>query len=354
MKKEQRTLGEEFCSHGNYKRNCSACSGDFLVGVRKKEDGSMDYSLAARLLPVEQGNDAREHIVHAAHEVCTEEHIAAELVSPYVDRDAYTLEDAKEEQPYTHYSHAGNVFQILRFGIQSNHFKERFNALRADDDSTEALAQQMNGLRNKGASYQAADGISLSMYDDALYSKQDSVLFLIDPDIPVLGEKEDERDASLGYGHGIPEQTVDGRYAVGNPTAYKDEVIGINVIHPKELRAMVLQSGATIKSHLHKTLRATVQEYVRQRHRRPEAVEDVLADVRLLNEMSDAPVLTEDDLRVATDMLPKQAQGDVYKTVSGLYKQALASFVGKESFQDIDLRNALSQKFGISSHEKAA
>lgn len=32
-------------------------------------------------------------------------------------REPYSIEQAKAEQPFTHYSNSGNIFQILRYGI---------------------------------------------------------------------------------------------------------------------------------------------------------------------------------------------------------------------------------------------
>ena len=126
-------------------------------------------------------------------------------------RTDYSLDAAHSERPFTHYTHGGNVLQILRFGLQSNNFKNRLSEYRAADTEVDAVARQLSGFRYKqGASYQGKDSISLSEWNEDVYAGPRGVLLLVNPATEVWG-LDGQRDAT-GYGHGIGIQEVEGVY----------------------------------------------------------------------------------------------------------------------------------------------
>ncbi len=284
----------------------------------------------------------------AAPEITTTRQALEELKKTNAERPEYSLEDAKREQPLMHYSKAGNVFQILRFGIQSNNFKNRFDALRKDHPDAEKLARQMNGLRTKqGGSYQEADSISLSKYAEQTFTPPGNVMYLINPDIKTFGATDAERDPTTGYGHGIKSQVVGEEYKVGNPTAYQDEVLGANVIMPGELRAIVIDRQTNVVSDMSRVVQENAKTFMQQKSRNPRAAEDMVATAKLLAELVGNGAITEEaeNLRGRLETMEYQ---EMCTAVIGLQKKALAEFVGPDRNPDNDsVQQALTKKFGI-------
>ncbi len=292
-------------------------------------------------------------VEQVAPEITTTRQAAEELENFQIDRQEYSLDDAKREKPFMHYSRAGNIFQILRFGIQSNNFKNRFNALRKDNPEAEKLAQQMCGLRIKqGGSYQEVDSISLSKYEDQTYTPPGNVLYFINPDIKTFGGSEEERDSTSGYGHGIKSQVVAKEYRVGNPTAYRDEVLGANVIMPKELRAVVIDKFTSIISDMSRVAQENAKVFMQEKTRNPRASEDLVATVKLLAELVRNEVITSKS-REFEKQLPTMSHQEICARLIDIQKEALTEFVGADKKLDEEgVRQAIESRFGIQFIEK--
>ncbi len=178
--------------------------------------------------------DSEKEREKGSPKVTTTREALKELVDLQTDRREYSFDDVENEKPLTHYSKIGNIFQILRFGIQGNNFKNRLNALREDNPGAEKIGEQISGLRIKqGGSYQGEDSICLSKDCENLTVRPSNVIYLINPNIKTFGNDERERDRESGYGSGIKIQVVEEDYKIGNPTAYSDEVLAANIILPK-------------------------------------------------------------------------------------------------------------------------
>ncbi len=273
---------------------------------------------------------------------------ALEELGTAIERGEYSLEDANREKPLMHYSKAGNIFQILRFGIQSNNFKNRFDALREDNPEAEKLAQQMCGLRIKqGGSYQGADSISLSRYAEQMYSPPGNVLYLINPNIKISGVSEEERDPTSGYGHGIKNQEVGEGYKVGNPKAYKDEVLGANVVMPQELRAIVIDKFTNIVSDMGRAVQENAKIFMQERTRNPRASEDLVATAKLLAELvGNEAIATE--AKELEGQLATMSYQEICTKLIGIQKKALVEFVGTDQKLDSEsLQIAIEGRFNI-------
>jgi len=278
----------------------------------------------------------------------TTKQAADQLIDIQIDRPEYSLEDASLERPYLHYSRAGNIFQILRFGIQSNNFKNRFENFRDDNPDVEQIAQQMCGLRVIGASYQEEDSISLSKYsENKIRPLPNKIMFLINRDISVVGEDSNDRDATTGYGYGIKSKVIDGEYKVGNKMAYSDEVLGVNIILPKDLRVMIVGNYTSILSDMSNITRES-EKYLKK----PRAVEDITANPTLLAELTGS-----DDLIVEINELKNNMKSMDYNEVSSelfsIQKRALSRFVGiGNKLNEENLRRAIEDRFNIKFIEK--
>jgi hypothetical protein len=247
-------------------------------------------------------------------------------------------------KPLQHYTKAGNIFQILRFGIQSNNFKNRINDLRANDYAAEAMAKQLCGLRIKqGGSYQGKDSISISNFDASLFVKSGNVLLLIDPATKTFGDDE-PRDASSGYGYGIPLRNVQG-YEIGNPTAYKTEVIAANIVLPEQIKAVVVGPYESILSDMTDVVRQNVSLYLQQRDAR-HAAEDLLATCRLLDSLTEADSL-EPEIQALQEHMPSMDHQAIISAIISLQKRLLQSLVGAEKLTEQNLRGAIERMFGI-------
>jgi hypothetical protein len=267
------------------------------------------------------------------------------LKSLDTSRSEYSLATARSERPFTHYTHGGNVLQILRFGLQSNNFKNRLSDYRTDPQVDEVV-KQLSGFRFKqGASYQGKDSISLSMWGDNMYAGPRGVLLLIDPATEVWG-LDGQRDAT-GYGHGIGVHEVEGGYEVGNATAYKSEVVACNVIPPVDIRAIVVGKSARILSDMRTMLSEQAKLYSQAKHRDvAKANEDMLANVRMLANLTNDAELQQrtNDLEPQLSTLPYT---DVVREVATLQREGLQRFVGEKDLTEDTLRQAISERFNV-------
>lgn len=291
---------------------------------------------------------ARERVAKALKaNIVTTHELVQTSDDAFAERAPYSFDAAHVEQPLMHYTHAGNIFQILRFGIQSNNFKSRINVYRATDERAEQFAQQMNGLRVKqGGSYQNADSISLSKFSEDYYAPPNNILFLVNPAVPVIGDAAHERDAKAGYGSGITSQTVGAEYAVGNSAAYKTEVLGINAIMPKDLRAIVINKHTSLLAGIRESVMQNAMLYVQERKRNPRAAEDVTATLALLAALIGNEELQKEvkDLRV--QMVDMDIRS-ITMAMGELQNKILQVFVGDNKLSEFSLREALQEKFHI-------
>jgi len=281
-------------------------------------------------------------------DITTTRQAVEELGNLQIDRREYSLEDAERDKPLMHYSKAGNIFQILRFGVQSNNFKNRFDALRKDNPEAEKLAQQMCGLRIKqGGSYQEVDSISLSKYSAQLHTPPGNVLYFINPDIKTFGGSDEERDPTSGYGHGIKSQVVAEEYKVGNPTAYRDEILGANAIMPKELRAIVIDKFTSIISDMSRVAMENAKVFMQEKLRNPRASEDLVATAKLLAELTGNESVASEAQELEKQLATMSYQEICTKLIA-IQKKALAEFVGTDKKMDEEsVRQAIESRFGI-------
>ncbi|MDO8551910.1 MAG: hypothetical protein Q7S01_00080 [bacterium] len=291
---------------------------------------------------------ARLDMGQVTPEITTTRQVAEELAGLQINRPEYSIENAVREKPLMHYSKAGNIFQILRFGIQSNNFKNRFDALRNGNPGANRLAQQMCGLCIKqGGSYQGADSISLSKFSEKLHTPPGNVLYLVNPRIKTFGDSDAERNPKSGYGHGIKGQLVAGEYAIGNPTAYRDEVLGANAIMPKELRAIVIDKSTSIISDMSRVVQENVKGFMQEKLRNSRASEDLVATAKLLAELAGNA-----DIATKAQELQKQSDTMDYREICmkliSLQKKALVELVGTgKNLDEENLRQAIEKRFNI-------
>ncbi|MFC1727267.1 hypothetical protein ACFL0Y_01970 [Patescibacteria group bacterium] len=267
-------------------------------------------------------------------------------------RVEYSLDTASSEKPLMHYTHGGNLLQILRFGLQSNNFKNQLSEHRASDPELDVIANQISGFRFKqGASYQGKDSISMSLWNENMFAGPGNVLLLVNPDTQVWG-LEGPREAT-GYGHGIKVQKVEGDYEVGNATAYSDEVAACNIIPPVDIRAIVVDKWARILRDMSLIIHEQAKIYSQEKQRDPRrANEDMLANVRLL-----AALNNDEELQQRADAmeerLPQLAYRDVAMEVIALQKSGLQKFIGNRDLNEDNLRQAISERFNIKILEKS-
>ena len=270
------------------------------------------------------------------------------------DRQPYSLETAETDKPLIHYSRAGNIFQILRFGIQSNNFKNRVNELREEDGALDEAAPQMGGFRIKqGGSYQGADSISLSAYSDKIHIPPKNVIYFIDPELSVYGSELSERDRSLGYGYGIPIQVHDGGYEIGNPTAYPDEVLAANVIPPSRIKGVLVDKSTSILNDVSQVARGNALIFTQVKYQDlAAATEDLLANCRLLAELSGSSAV-EQGIAKLVGRVTELPLSELSKEIVAMQRQALNDLVGdNEELTEATLRAAIVVKFNISIIEK--
>ncbi|MDE1834851.1 MAG: hypothetical protein KGH64_05955 [Candidatus Micrarchaeota archaeon] len=313
--------------------------------TKAKQVSEIASALLATRRPQETTRDAIRDV--EAHTVTVAQALRALRKFPVV-RGHYSLEEAHEEKPLMHFTRAGNIFQVLRFGIQSNNFKNRVNAIRENNDDAGALAPQMCGFRVRGGpSYQGKDSISLSQYSESMFFKTKEVLVLINPEIKVYGTNPDERDASTGYGHGIKTKMVSGGLEIGNPTAYPSEVVAANIILPSEMRAIVLGQNTSLLSDMNVVAKEITLLYFTQSERDHYAKEDLVANVRLIAKLSG-----DDKIGLKIDALLANLDNMDYRataaSIVALQKEALAQFVGQgKQLTEKTLRETISTRFNV-------
>jgi len=259
----------------------------------------------------------------------------------------YQIDIANFEKPHTHYTRPGNLFQILRFGIQGERFKKRLQAFRNDEDVDE-YAQAMCGFRLKpGGSYQGKDSISLSRYNRNLFAVSGTIL-LVNPDVQVWGQGE---RAQTGYGHGIPKRLVNGDYEIGNDTAYADEVVAGNIILPEDIRAVVLKPNASILRDSIVLVREHATVYSQERRKSPEAAgdatENLLANTRLLATLAENQEILN-EVELIAPLLQNMPINEISAQVGTLQRKALDAFAGGPPTTEKMLRSTLQETFGIS------
>lgn len=272
------------------------------------------------------------------------------LVDPLAEFPEYSIELAKIEKPHTHYTNTGNIFQILRFGIQSSKFKGRLNDLRKTDPIANKIARLVCGMRFKrGGSYQSKDSISLSIYSNKAYLYQAEAVVLVDPRIVTVGMSPKDR-VGTGYGHGIRSQIVGDEFEVGNETAYKDELLGVNIIPPQHIKGVLLGAQASILRGLQDVTKENVKLFLQARNSGVNLIEDLLATPRLIVSMTDdgslEGIITEFEKKLSNNKNPNFK--DVYRELYSLQKVVLTKFVGEGLLlNEQTLREAIQRKFGI-------
>lgn len=283
-------------------------------------------------------------------EIISTETAAEELKKVFVERHPYSLNLAEQEKPLMHYSSAGNIFQILRFGIQSNNFKTRLNKLRITEPSINDLAEKMCGLRvRQGGSYQGSDSISLSKYSSDMFAPSNNILFLVSSDIKTFGDSG--RDASVGYGHGISAENGDD-YELGNPTAYKNEVLAANIILPRDIKAVVLNKFTYILQDLNRVIRENVKIFFQEKNKSKNSAEDLMANVKLLANMVNRKDLEEEFLDLQ-NKLPEMDYQEICLKIGQIQQKALSDFVGKDNkLNENSLKAAIKEYFDIDFIEK--
>ncbi|HEY4963335.1 MAG TPA: hypothetical protein VIH90_01425 [Candidatus Saccharimonadales bacterium] len=272
-----------------------------------------------------------------------------EIKQPFIGREPYSAKDADHEGPLTHYTKAGNIFQILRFGIQSNNFKNRVNALRPNDPTLDTVAPQMSGLRIKqGGSYQGVDSISLDQYKASPHIPPGNVSVLIRPNIRTYGAKPEQRDTGSGYGHGIVVKDIEAEFKVGNPTAYKTELLAANIVPPSDIRAILIPERTSILRGITDATRANAILYAQTKHQNPQTdKEDLLANCRLLASLSDSPELEKEIERLGSRVDSMQAN-EIARYINAFQMQLLQEFVGKDiDLTEEALRTAIQERFNI-------
>lgn len=283
-----------------------------------------------------------------SNEIIGIEQASIELKNIDLPREEYSLEKAKEEKPLMHYSKAGNIFQILRFGIQSSDFKNKFDLVRESSPENEKIAQEICGLRIKqGGSYQGKDSISLSKYSSDLYVPPNNVLYLINPGIKTFGDEE--RDTTSGYGHGI---NIKGEYEIGNSIAYKNEVLAANIILPRDIRSVVIGKFDRILRDMGSVVRENVMIYIQQKNRDKRAGEDLVATIKLLSDLSGNKELELKAIELEKQLLEMDSKIICLK-IQNLQQEALKEFIGKDKKLDEEsIRNAIQIHFNINILDK--
>jgi hypothetical protein len=244
---------------------------------------------------------------------------------------------------FTHNTAAGNIFQILEFGISSESHKERMRNTIPASTSQEFMC----GIRVKaGSSYQTKDSICLSIPDGKYFAKGQDITFLADPSLPVYGLKADERDPSLGYGHGIRQTITPEGLAVGNSTAYKDEVLAAGNIGPSRLLAVVVPEHLKISSSFGMHFHNLAAQYQQNKSRDPHAAEDLLATAKLVADKTGSADLIG-KLRMLEQALPSMPLNHIPKEYTPLLEEALRRFANEKTLSEEGLRGSLVKCYRI-------
>lgn len=322
-----------------------------VMGATRLPNGELDYSRAAVVtLPAAQAGPGTVKEAVAKKDLPLQQRFQLavdEIKSGSAPEQAYTLETAEREKPFTHYTNPGNIFQILRFGLQSANFKNRVDALRVTDPKLDDVAKQLSGLRFKtGGSYQGVDSISLGLYSSDTVRNQDLVL-LVDPDTTVFGLDPSHRTAS-GYGHGIEPTEIDGGFDIRNPTAYQNEVVAANIVPPSEIKGVIINDRASILSGLRNLTREHVALYQQTKNTDPQATkESLFANSRLIASLSGEPD-AEAKIEALESHIDTMPTVDIIQSLNVLQRDLLKGFVGRDrQLNESTVREAIQSKFGI-------
>jgi len=322
-----------------------------LIGVKKLPNGELDYSHAAVIsFPDRQEVQSNSREATANKDLPLQKRFELavdEIKNGSAPEQTYTLETAEQERPFTHYTNPGNIFQILRFGIQSGNFKNRIDALRTTDPKLNDVAKQLSGLRfKKGGSYQGADSISLGLYSSDTVRNQDLVL-LVDPDAKVFGLDPSHRTKS-GYGHGIEPGDVDGGFNIGNPIAYQNEVVAANIVPPSEIKGVIMNERVSILSSLRDITREYVVLYQQTKNFDPQATkENLFANSRLIASLSGEPD-AEAKIEALSSQIDTMQTKDIIKSLTALQKDLLQGLVGRDQeLSESTIKDIIQSKFGI-------
>jgi|GEM_PF-7001762 len=271
-----------------------------------------------------------------------------EIKSGPLPKAPYSLEQADQEQPFTHYTQPGNIFQILRYGIHSNNFKNRLDEARQQDGALDAVAPQISGSHfQKGASYQGKDSISLGEYDPRDVRTRELV-FLVDPETPVFGLRPEERDASTGYGHGIVAPEIDGDFKIGNPTAYPTEVLAANIIPPSRIKGVSMHDKASIVRNLRDLTQNSAVQYSQPASPDREAAkENLMANTRLIASLTQNPE-TVARVDALADQIDTMSTSERIRALHSLQRSSLQEIVGQDvPLTESALRSAIERTFGV-------
>ena len=163
---------------------------------------------------------------------------------------------------------------------------------------------------------------------------------------------EVNRDSKTGYGHGIPIQNSEG-YEVGNPTAYRNEVIAGNIILPEDIRTIVVGKNVSILGDLSRLTQEQTLVYLQQaKHKNlTRANEDILANARLFASLANNEELNKkiDDLE---PQLESMKYGDLSRKIIELQKEGLKSMLGSKDLNEENLRQKITEVFNIQIQSK--
>ena len=315
---------------------------EFYVGAKILPNGTLDLRKAARWL-----GPATE-VVPTIKNLHQQFDTAVEEIKRFPSPKAPLTHEAIDIlKPYTHYTSPGNIFQILRFGIQSGNFKNRLSAMRTTDPSIDMFAEQMSGFRFKqGSSYQGKDSICLAMFSERSIGRA-NLQILIDPSIKVFGEMQEER-TKTGYGHGIdPGEGAEG-FEISNRIAYQTEVLAANIVPPSSIKGIVIHKNTHILYGLSDVTRNNVLAYNQAKRNDPGAAkEDLLANSRLIAALSN-DANAEKDIDEFSNHIETMTHNELLASLNTLQKNLLKKFVGEEkAFNETAVREAIENKFGF-------
>ena len=279
-----------------------------------------------------------------------------EIIDNNPDRQEYSGEDAQREKPLTHFSSTKNLFQILRFGIQSGNFKDRAKALDPENTELDRLIPYMRTPVTSTCGYQGRDCISLNTFEASGLptSNQlgEQLLFLVNPDIETWGLNPDERGGDNGHGTSIKNISI-GDYKIGNSGAGKYEVLTVGIIKPADIRAVVIpdEESVSVLDNIREFSSKYVEHYLQERKYKGKEDTDrmkkrLLEDLWIMADVSKDEKLIK-EVKTFWDEIDKIEDSQVLEKVSKLQDEVLESFVDGKEISEENLRMAISGKFGI-------
>lgn len=281
-----------------------------------------------------------------------------DITDNHPNRQEYSVEDARKEKPFTHYSNTKNLFQILRFGIHSANFKNRINTFGLDDKNLDELLPYMRTPGVATCGYQEGDSISLNTFEPIGLPKSWQLgrvkryLFLVNSKTEIWGLNPDERDDLNGHGTAIKKLSIGG-YRIGNDSAGKDEVLAMNIIKPADIRAVVMpdEESVSVLDNIRELSSEYVKYYLRERkYNSKENIDNIkqlfLADLWVMADVSRDERLKK-EVKTVWDELDKIEDEKVLGKLSKLQDEVLESFIDGREISEENLRMAISKKFGI-------